>query len=169
MTKLHLVRFGGDMPGGQGDRTTFPFGPVVQSHASTKQRHLELHPVFQRKYKSLPSGLGETWPQLFSTCHPAGSAMTLSLPEDTGVSPETWKGAENLLSSQQGLDMKVDGEGGPCGTLGCAWPMGFFPWHPSSEGPCSLHSYGAPWNCLPRTTCLGPCSSHGPWDAPVLE
>ncbi|KAI4563157.1 hypothetical protein MJT46_010766 [Ovis ammon polii x Ovis aries] len=38
-----------------------------------------------------------------------GSATTLSLPEDTGIGSETWKGAENPLSSQQGLDVKVDG------------------------------------------------------------
>ncbi|XP_052509518.1 coiled-coil domain-containing protein 27 [Budorcas taxicolor] len=38
-----------------------------------------------------------------------GSATTLSLPEDTGIGSETWKGAENPLSSQRGLDVKVDG------------------------------------------------------------
>ncbi|XP_068841849.1 coiled-coil domain-containing protein 27 [Capricornis sumatraensis] len=38
-----------------------------------------------------------------------GSATTLSLPEDTGIGSETWKGAENPLSGQQGLDVKVDG------------------------------------------------------------
>ncbi|KAM7235034.1 hypothetical protein CapIbe_013854 [Capra ibex] len=38
-----------------------------------------------------------------------GSATTLSLPEDTGICSETWKGAENPLSGQQGLDVKVDG------------------------------------------------------------
>ncbi|XP_055439764.1 coiled-coil domain-containing protein 27 [Bubalus kerabau] len=38
-----------------------------------------------------------------------GSATTLSLPEDTGIGSETWKEAENPLSSQQGLDVKVDG------------------------------------------------------------
>ncbi|CAN0569939.1 unnamed protein product [Rangifer tarandus platyrhynchus] len=48
-----------------------------------------------------------------------GSAMTLSLPEDTGVSPETWKGAENLLSSQQGLDVKVDGRLLPLSKSAC--------------------------------------------------
>nr|XP_020733093.1 coiled-coil domain-containing protein 27 [Odocoileus virginianus texanus] len=47
------------------------------------------------------------------------SAMTLSLPEDTGVSPETWKGAENLLSSQQGLDVKVDGRLLPLSKSAC--------------------------------------------------
>ncbi|DAA21119.1 TPA: coiled-coil domain containing 27 [Bos taurus] len=38
-----------------------------------------------------------------------GSATTLSLPEDTDIGSETWKEAENPLSSQQGLDVKVDG------------------------------------------------------------
>ncbi|XP_025141594.2 coiled-coil domain-containing protein 27 isoform X2 [Bubalus bubalis] len=38
-----------------------------------------------------------------------GSTTTLSLPEDTGIGSETWKEAENPLSSQQGLDVKVDG------------------------------------------------------------
>lgn len=50
--------------------------------------------------------------------------MTLSLPEDTGIGSETWKGAENPLSGQQGLDVKVDGEGGLCGALGVCMAHG---------------------------------------------
>lgn len=123
------------MPGGQGDRITFPFGLVVQSCASTEKRHLEPHPVFRRKYESPPRGLGETWPQLFSICHPAGSATTLSLPEDTDIGSETWKEAENPLSSQQGLDVKVDGEGRPCGALGVCTAHGVLSLAPQPRGP----------------------------------
>ncbi|XP_004272599.1 coiled-coil domain-containing protein 27 [Orcinus orca] len=38
-----------------------------------------------------------------------GSATTLDLPEDRCISSETWKVTEDLLSGQEGLDMKVDG------------------------------------------------------------
>ncbi|XP_065752482.1 coiled-coil domain-containing protein 27 [Phocoena phocoena] len=38
-----------------------------------------------------------------------GSATTLDLPEDRYISSETWKVTEDLLSGQEGLDMKVDG------------------------------------------------------------
>ncbi|XP_007449043.1 PREDICTED: coiled-coil domain-containing protein 27 [Lipotes vexillifer] len=38
-----------------------------------------------------------------------GSATTLALPEDRCVSSDTWKVTEDLLSGQEGLDMKVEG------------------------------------------------------------
>uniref|UniRef100_A0A8C6D6X9 Coiled-coil domain containing 27 n=1 Tax=Moschus moschiferus TaxID=68415 RepID=A0A8C6D6X9_MOSMO len=48
-----------------------------------------------------------------------GSATTLSLPEDTGIGSETWKGAKNPLSSQQGSDVKVDGRLLPLSKSAC--------------------------------------------------
>ncbi|XP_057562513.1 coiled-coil domain-containing protein 27 [Hippopotamus amphibius kiboko] len=48
-----------------------------------------------------------------------GSAVTPSLPEDTCVSPEAWKVTEDLLSSQQGSDVKVDGRRLPFSKSAC--------------------------------------------------
>ena len=103
--------------------------------------------------------------------HPAGSATTLALPEDTYVSSETWKVTEDVLSGQESLDTKVDGEGGPAGHWGTCDPWGSLLGTPALRSsaftcrdPCSLQSHPdhAPWNSLPRTACLALCTLHRP-------
>lgn len=74
--------------------------------------------------------------------------MTLSLPEDTGIGSGDLEGGREPTLLPARPDVKVDGEGGLCGALGVCMAHGVLPWHSSPEGPCSLHSYGAPWNTI---------------------